>query len=89
MSYDRYQIKYHLTANGWSPNEDACLTEARIETWEKEVYQGFGFGPESEHWRMLWSNPDFTEPERSALREKFPFPQRPQITEEWLRGLNI
>ena len=89
MSYDRYQITYHLTRNGWTSEDGDCLPEERVETWEKDVCQGSGFGPESESWAKLWFNPNFSESERSALREKFPFPKRPQISEEWLRGLRL
>jgi hypothetical protein len=87
MSYDRYRSEYHLTTKGWIHENVACPPEDRAETWEKEVYQGSGFGKESEHWRILWSNSAFTKEQRAELHEKFPFPGKSPIAGDLFRNL--
>lgn len=87
MSYDRYRFEYHLTSSGWIREDTMSLPEDRAETWENEVYQGSGFGRESEHWRMLRSIPTFSEQKRAELHERFPFPGKSQITDDLFRNL--
>jgi hypothetical protein len=87
MSYDHYRSEYHLTMRGWIPEDVACPPEDRAETWEKEVYQGSGFGKESEQWRILGSNPTFTKQQCAELHEKFPFPGKSPLRDDLFRNL--
>jgi len=87
MSYDHYRSEYHLTMKGWIREDAECSSEDRAETWEKEVYQGSEFGKESEHWRILWSNPAFTKQKCAELHKKFPFPGKSPIAEDFFRKL--
>ena len=86
MSYDHYRSKYYLTMNGWIHEGAPCLPEDHAETWEEKVYQGSGFGKESTHWRILWSNPSFTAQQRVELHERFPFPGKSPITDDLFRN---
>lgn len=87
MGYDHYRSEYYLTMRGWVHEDIACPLEERAETWEKEVYQGSGFGRESEHWRILGSNPAFTKQQSAELHEKFPFPGKLPLTDDLFRNL--
>lgn len=87
MSYDHYRSEYKLTTKGWIHEGVSCPPEDHAETWEKEVCQGSGFGKESEHPRMVWLNPAFTEQKRAELHDKFPFPGKSPITDDLFRYL--
>jgi len=87
VSYDRYSVEYCLTVSGWTSNKEDLAPEGHVETWEKETYQGSGFGRESSTWRMLWFNPDFTDEQRASLHEKFPFPERQKITDDLFKNI--
>jgi hypothetical protein len=86
MSYDRYSTEYYLMRDGWRRKEEVPAGEL-LEIWEKETYQGSGFGRESSTWHRLWSAPGFSNEESLRLRERFPFPERPRITEDLFRNL--
>jgi hypothetical protein len=87
MSYDHYHLTYHLTTDGWIREGAASLPDLIAETWENEVYQGSGFGKESQHWRMLRSSPAFTEEQRAELHQKFPLPGKSPMTDDLFRNL--
>ena len=87
MSYDRYSIQHELTAAGWNPPGEPGIHGSPIEIWEQNIYQGSGFGRQSESWRCKWADPGFSEADRSALRTRFPFPGDIKITEEMMRQM--
>ena len=87
MSYDHYRLNYYLTTNGWTHDGAASLPDLIAETWEIEVYQGSEFGRESVDRRILGSNPAFTKQQCAELHEKFPFPGKSPITDDFFRNL--
>jgi hypothetical protein len=87
MSYDRYSIEYYLMRDGWKARKEQVPPGELLEIWEKETYQGSGFGRESSEWHRVWGAPGFTSEESLRLRERFPFPERPRVTEDLLKNL--
>lgn len=82
MSFDRTEQEYHLTPSGWIIGSFLVYGEGkvieppvdRIETWVVEKYQSSGFAPESVTKKLIWVSPNYSESEREALKERFPFP---------------
>jgi hypothetical protein len=74
MSYDKSQSEYCLTLRGWVTTGNLQVNEIVIERWLEKTYQGSGFGKESTHGTMLWSNADFSKKQRDELHNRFPSP---------------
>jgi hypothetical protein len=74
MSYDKSETDYCLIATGWVLANAVPPNETVIERWTEKTYQGSGYGKESKHPEMTWSNPDFTQEQRGVLHVKFPPP---------------
>lgn len=87
MSYDNYTAKYYLTHTGWIRSEEWDGTNEYLEIWEKEVYQGSGFGRESESWKKIWSNPNVSAQLLEKLHTGFPFPRRAPLSEDSLKAI--
>jgi hypothetical protein len=87
VSHDNYSTAYYLTRVGWRSKEEEVPACELMEIWEKDTYRGSGFGRESSTWRRLWSAPGFSDEESLRLRERFPFPERPRITEDLFKNL--
>jgi hypothetical protein len=87
MSYDKYSIEYYLTLDGWKTNKEELAPGSILETWEKETYQGSGFGRESSTWHNRWTDPTLTKEQSMLLHERFPFPERPKITGDLFKNI--
>lgn len=69
MAYDRYDMQFHLTPNGWSTSD--APPPDRIETLNLHVYQASGWSREERTWSRIWENEEVSGAEREALYKKF------------------
>lgn len=74
MSYDNHETEYCLTAKGWFVVAALDPNEIAIERWTVKTCHGSGFGNESNHETLIWSNPEFSKELRHDLHKKFPPP---------------
>ncbi len=77
MSYDDYEVEYHLTPSGWKagtsyfygkPQQESQPPADRVLTAVRQVTQASGWSREEVSWRTAWTAPD-TPPEK--LKELF------------------
>jgi hypothetical protein len=87
MSYDKYSIEYYLTLDGWKTNKEELAPGSILEIWEKETYQGSGFGRESSTAHKRWTDPALSKEQSRLLRGRFPFPERPKITDDLFKNM--
>jgi hypothetical protein len=59
---------YHLTHNGWIVAEHPPLD--RVETWICAI-EVAGRSKRYVEWTRMWTNPEVSQAERDALRERF------------------
>jgi hypothetical protein len=93
MSADKFTLFYCLTETGWlSPteHEDVPLPDHWVRTYEVKVYQGSGFGEQSEDWRLSQTNESKTEVEIASIEEMYPRPKKQMsilspALENWFR----
>lgn len=68
MAYDRIEVEYHLTRDGWKTGD---APSDRIETWIYREYQASGYSKTLVSWRCAWADPGVPRPARDEVRAKY------------------
>ena len=84
MAYDKYDVEYHLTPQGWvsgtewffgKVQKEVPPPEDRVETWIRHEEQSSGWSRPDIEWKRAWISDAVSGQEIEKLHQRFPRPR--------------
>jgi hypothetical protein len=70
MGTETFYTTWHLTPNGWIPEQSTSPPPDRVETWQEKVTEHDVYGNPCREWKLLWASTNHSDEHRKQLRAK-------------------